>query len=210
MRHLKTLSMLAGFSLICVLALTARSADDPKSPRGQVASVTDKALGILRDPKLTPEQRRVQVRDLAYNYMDFETLSRLTLSRYWRGLTPTQRSQFVEEFKQHLSNTYSHTFDQYHGEIVKITGDRPEDDGDWTVLTQIIGEQNGRHEVLAKVDYRLRKRPDWRVIDITVEGVSLVGNFRSQFQSIMADGGIDRLLKLLHDKNAAGEPGNIK
>lgn len=210
MRHFKTLSILAGFSLICLLALTARSADDPGSPRAQVASVTDKALGILRDPKLTPEQRRIQVRDLAYHYMDFETLSRLTLGRYWRGLTPTQKSQFVEEFKQHLANTYTHTFDQYHGEDVKITGDRAEADGDWTVLTQIIANQDGRRDVLAKVDYRLRKRPDWRVIDITVEGVSLVANFRSQFQSIMADGGIDRLLKLLHDKNVAGEPANIK
>jgi phospholipid transport system substrate-binding protein len=210
MKLVKTLPAATGLSLLCLLAFSTIAADQPASPRAQVASVTDHVLTILRDPKLNAEQRRIQVRELAYNYMDFETLSRLSLGRYWRNLTPTQKTQFIEEFKQHLSNTYTHTFDEYHGEDVKITGDRGEPDGDWTVLTQIIGDQNGKRDVLARVDYRLRNRGQWRVIDVTVEGVSLVANFRAQFQSIMAEGGIDRLMKLLHEKNAAGEGGKLQ
>jgi len=97
---------------------------------------------------------------------------------------------------------------------VGVVGARPhrcvEADGDVTVLTKIIGDKDGKRQDLAKVDYRLRKRGEWRVIDVTVEGVSLVANFRSQFQSIMANGGINRLLSLLHEKNAAGEGAQIK
>jgi phospholipid transport system substrate-binding protein len=57
---------------------------------------------------------------------------------------------------------------------------------------------------VAKVDYRLRKQDNqWKVIDFTIEDVSLVTNFRSQFQDTMSNGGIDQLLKLLHEKNTA-------
>ena len=210
MRQVRTSAVLAGLSLVWLLTLTAAAADQPKSARGAVESVTNEVLGILRDNKLNLDDRRNKVRDLAYHYMDFETLSRLTLGRYWRTLTPAQRSAFVEEFKQHLSNTYSHTFDEYHGEDVKVTGDRAEADGDWTVLTHVLGNKDGRIQELAKVDYRLRNKGEWRIIDVTVEGVSLMANFRAQFQEIMAEGGIDRLLKLLHDKNAAGEGGRVK
>jgi phospholipid transport system substrate-binding protein len=211
MRGLRlTAVMLMACFVACLAGATAAPADDPQSPKGEVAGVTAKVLDILRDPKLSAAERRTQVKDLAYHYMDFETLSRLTLGRYWRDLTPAQKNQFVEEFKQHLSNTYSHTFDEYHGEEVRITGDRPEADGDVTVLTKIIGDKDGKRQDLAKVDYRLRKHGEWRVIDVTVEGISLVANFRSQFQSIMANGGINRLLSLLHEKNAAGEGAQIK
>jgi len=87
---------------------------------------------------------------------------------------------------------------------VQITGDRDEGRGDWTVQTKIIRPQGGA-DIL--VDYRLRQIDgNWKVIDLIIERVSLVSNFRSQFQEVMANGGIEKLLQLLREKNAAGQP----
>jgi phospholipid transport system substrate-binding protein len=86
----------------------------------------------------------------------------------------------------------------------RVDGERQEQRDDVTVQTKIL-RGGGSDDVL--VDYRLRKTADgqWKIIDVIVEGVSLVSNFRSQFQDIVANGGPDRLLSLLKEKNASGE-----
>ncbi len=128
---------------------------------------------------------------------------RLSLGRYYRELTDAQKTQYADAFRQHVTNTYRHTTDHYTDEDIKITGDRKEPDGDWTVLTQIIDTKGNQ---VVKVDYRLRaNNGQWKVIDLTIDGVSLVSNFRSQFQDIMNNGGFDKLLKLLREKNAAND-----
>ena len=204
-----------------LLATPAVRAADPVSAnndstlaaRPLIEKLVTQLLAILRDPKLSKPEKRQQVRDLAYSHMDFETLSRLTLGRHWRELTPDQKKRFMDEYRTHLTNTYGHTSDEYTDEDIHVTADRTESDGDAIIQTSIIGSENGgpRKEI-AKVDYRLRHSDagaagggGWRIIDVTIDGVSLVTNFRSQFQEIIANGGaggIDHLIQLLHDKNA--------
>ena len=100
--------------------------------------------------------------------------------------------------------TYGRNVDNYKNEKVAILGERPEARDDVTVQTKIL-RGGGSDDVL--VDYRLRQADgQWKIIDVIIEGVSLVSNFRSQFQDIVANGGPDRLLELLREKNAAGEP----
>jgi phospholipid transport system substrate-binding protein len=187
----------------------ADKADPPPPPtaRALMEKVTQDVIGILRDAKLSPDEKRQQIKQIAGDNINFNVMARLSLGRPWRDITDVQRAQYVEEFRQHVANTYKHTTDNYTDEDVNIVGDHQESDSDWTVQTSIVGNKNGgpRKEV-AKVDYRLRKHDDqWKVIDFTIDGVSLIVNFRSQFQEIMSNGGIDHLIKLLHDKNAANE-----
>ena len=174
--------------------------------RAAIDRLNREVLGILRDATLERPQKRQKVTNLAYGSLDFETLSRLTLGQYWRGLTPAQQADFVQEYKKHLANTYGHTTDEYTDEDIAIASDRQETNGDWTVLTRIIGTKDGTRQEIAKVEYRLRQKEGaWKVIDVTIDGVSLMANFRAQFQEIMANGGIDRMMKLLRDKNAAAD-----
>jgi phospholipid transport system substrate-binding protein len=94
--------------------------------------------------------------------------------------------------------------DQYTDQEVVLVGDRREPDGDWTVQMRVLGRRDGVSREVAKVDFRLRQREDrWRAIDVTVEGVSLAVSFRAQFQSLMSAGGIERVLGVLREKNAA-------
>jgi len=205
LRPLRYSLIVAGLFVGWLSAGVAAANADPPSARDVVDSQIKNALAILRDAKLTQAQKREKIGEIADQHTDFETLSRLTLGRYWRDLSADQRAAFVEEFKKHLSNTYGNLLDGYTGEDVKVTGDRREPNGDWTVQTRIIGTINGTRQELAKVDCRLRRNAEWKVIDVIVEGVSLVAIFRAQFQEIMANGGFDRLLRLLREK--VGEKG---
>src|SRR5258706_6496828 len=114
-------------------------------------------------------------------------MARRSLGRYYRDLTEAQRAQYPPAFRKHVTNTYRHTTDHYTDEDVNVIADRKEPDGDWIVQTRIIGSKDNRPgQEIAKVDYRLRSKDgQWKVIDLTIDGVSLVANFRSQFQEIM-------------------------
>jgi phospholipid transport system substrate-binding protein len=172
-------------------------------PRAVVEATTDAVIAVLSDQSLGTEEKRRRVEEIVYARVDFETLSRLVLAKNWNQLSEAQRGEFMREFKRHLSATYGRNVETYKQEKVRITADRAEARGDWTVKTSIV--RGGSGDIL--VDYRLRERDGtWRIIDVVIEGVSLVSNFRSQFQEIIANGGPERLLKLLHEKNARGEP----
>jgi phospholipid transport system substrate-binding protein len=186
---------------LLTFAVRARAADQPTE---LVHKLTDAVISVLQQKDLSADAKRDKIRSIVEGFVDFPTMSRLVLARNWATLDDQKKKEFTEEFKRHLSVTYGRNVESYNNEKVQIVGDRDEGRGDWTVQTKILRPQGGG-DIL--VDYRLRKIGDeWKVIDLVIERVSLVSNFRSQFQDVMANGGIDRLLKLLREKNAAGEP----
>jgi phospholipid transport system substrate-binding protein len=107
-----------------------------------------------------------------------------------------------------MSATHGRVFDQYVDEDVIVNGEHQEARGDYTVQTTIVENHSepGKRKEVARVDYRLRQKDNrWKIIDVTIDNVSLASNYRAQFQDIMANGGIERLLKLLREKNVAGK-----
>lgn len=209
--------IVVGMGLVLVAAFslgadpTTAPAQDDSDSNQTARSLVEKILGevtaILHNSQLNKAQRRDEIRNIAYEHIDFETLSRLTLGHYWRDITDAQKADFIDAFKKHLSATYAHATDDYTNEQLSVTGDREESNGDWTVKTQIVGtNQQDNRQAEAKVDYRLRKKDNqWKVIDVVIDNASLVANFRAQFQDIMSNGGIDKLIKLLREKDAADE-----
>lgn len=188
---------------LCACSILPRIAAATDGPRAVVEKTTSSVLAVLGDKSLSSDAKRHKIEDIAYAEVDFETLSRLVLAKNWGRLSPEQQREFIQEFKQHLSITYGHNVDNYKNEKVTIVGDREEARGDWTVQTKIL--RGGPDDIA--IDYRLRQKDgEWRIIDIIIEGVSLVSNFRSQFQEIIANDGADKLLRLLREKNAKGEP----
>lgn len=183
--------------LALALAVPAAAATPP---RDTVTTMADAVIRTLKDPALEGAARRERVEGIVYGAVDFETLSRLVLARNWSRLSAAQQEEFRREFKKHLSATYGRRVDNYSNETVEVTGEREEARGDHTVRTA-IRRGGGNADIL--VDYRLRKRgEEWRIIDFVIEGVSLVANFRSQFQEIMSNGGPEELLRALRKKTA--------
>jgi phospholipid transport system substrate-binding protein len=191
--------------LVALLVMLARTAPAADAPSDVVRRMSDAVIAVLQEKNLSADAKRDKIRGIVEGYVDFPTMARLVLARNWSGLDDSKKGEFTEEFKQHLSLTYGKNVETYNNEKVQITGDRDEGRGDWTVQTKILHPQGGGGDIL--VDYRLRQLSgEWKVIDLAIERVSLVSSFRSQFQEVMANGGIDRLLKLLREKNAAGQP----
>src|SRR5947209_12328333 len=153
--------MVAGL-VVCWLSSGPAAGDaEPPSARDVIDSQIKDALAALRDSKLTPHQKHQKISEIAEKHTDFETLSRLTLGRYWRDLSTDQRAAFVEAFKTHLSNTYGNLLNGYGGQDVKVAGDRREANGDYTVQLSVIDTINGHRQELAKLDCRLRHKTEW-------------------------------------------------
>ena len=192
---------LAAVALASSLAGVARAGE---SPRAIVEKMTQAAIDVLGEKGLSSEEKRHRIEDLAYANIDFDIMSHLVLARNWGRLSAAQQAEFVRLFKEHLALTYGRSIESYNNEKVEVVGERDEGRGDWSVKTRIL-RGGGGADVL--VDYRLRRENDaWRIIDVVIERVSLVANFRSQFQEIMSGGGPTKLLDILREKNAKGQP----
>ena len=172
-------------------------------PRALVEQLSTDVLAVLADKSMSTDQKRQRLEQLVVANVDFDTLSRLVLARNWSAFSPAQQEEFVREFKRHLSLTYGKNLDSYHNEKIVITGDREEANGDRTVHSKIL-RGGGSNDI--SVDYRLRKiNGQWRIIDFIIENVSLVANYRAQFQDILGGGKPENLLAMLREKNAKGE-----
>jgi len=193
---------LAACLALCLLLLpVAALAED--SAQVVIEKTVDEVLGILRDESLSAEQRRASLENLAQDRFDFRTMSRLVLARNWKLLSSEQQVEFVKEFEIYLSNDYGSRIERYDQEQVEVLGERPEPRGDVTVKTKIVGGENDG----ALVDYRMRKKDGpWQIIDVVIEGISLVANFRDQFRDVMGREGPATLIERLREKNAAPAP----
>jgi phospholipid transport system substrate-binding protein len=171
------------------------------SAHAVIEKTVEEVLEILAD-KTVPTEKRIQsIESVVYGRFDLHAMSRLVLARNWKRFSKEQQQEYIGQFKKYLSNTYGTRIERYDQEEVEILEARDEPRGDVVVRTRIAGgEFNG-----ALVDYRLRNTAgEWRVIDVVIEGISMVSNFRDQFKEVVSSGGPELLLKKLKEKNAAG------
>ena len=169
-----------------------------QAPRKLIDETAVKIVAILARKSDSTEKRVADIESIAYELFDFSTMSKLVLARNWRKLSPEQKTTFVKEFKRHLSHTYGTRLDRYDQEHVDVYAAQVEQRDDVTVKTRVVGGQFDG----AEISYRLRQQSErWRIIDVVIEGVSLVSNYRSQFQEVLNTGTVDDLIAKLRDKN---------
>jgi phospholipid transport system substrate-binding protein len=201
----KTKSRFAALTAIAAyLGAAAISAATPTTPpdsaQGLIEQTVAQVLSVLRDKSRTAAQRRLELEKIAHARFDFRTMAQLVLARDWKRLDSGRRDEFVDQFTTYLANDYGTRLERYQDEDVKVMGEQPRPRGDVEVRTKIIGGANDG----AVVDYRMRSGKDgWRIIDVVIEGISLVANFRDQFREVIAHGGPEALLQKLREKNAA-------
>jgi len=189
-------------ALLAVLA-AAGLAVAAAGPRDVVRTLADQVLAVLKDKSLSSAQKREQIENIADRGVDFATMSKLVLARNVSRFSDAEQVQFQHEFRRHLSVTYGDSVDSYKNEDVVIISDREEARGDVTVKSK-IARSGGGDDIL--VDYRLRQVDGtWKIIDFVVEGVSLISNFRSQFQDLLSSQTPAQLIALIHEKNQRGE-----
>ncbi|MBI2016406.1 MAG: ABC transporter substrate-binding protein [Candidatus Rokubacteria bacterium] len=180
--------MRRGLALGLALTATALVAAPPAwagPPADQLFARIDQVLRTLDDPELkqpvrAPERRQT-IRRIAGDIFDFEEIARRSLGRHWQARTPAERQEFVRVFGDLLERAYIGKIELYSGEKVAFLGDAI--DGELaTVLTCIVTRQGTE----IPVDYRMLRRGDrWRAYDVIIEGVSLVANYRTQFDKVI-------------------------
>ncbi len=166
----------------------------------QVKVSVDRVLALVQDPELkkpaNAEKRRTQMREVARGLFDFEEMARRALARYWAQRTPEQRKRFTELFADLLEASYVAKIESYGGE--KITYLPEEIDGDTVTVRQRVATRGGSEIPL---EYRSRKNGDrWRVFDVKIEHVSLVSNYRTQFNKIITQSSYEELVKKMEQK----------
>ncbi|OQY48946.1 MAG: hypothetical protein B6240_04165 [Desulfobacteraceae bacterium 4572_87] len=172
------------------------------APTDGIKKTTDRILVIVSDPALKgPEnlkKRGQLIRQAVDEQFNWEAMTQRSLARHWRGRTEAEKKEFIELFGKLLERAYLDKVGSYSGEKVIYVGETI--DGKYgTVTAKIL--THSRTEV--EVRYRLKKtNGDWRVYDISVEGVSLVNNYRKQFNSIILRSSYDDLVAKLREKVA--------
>ena len=191
-------ALLAAVSLLFAGTALAAPTDDARSA---MQGTIEEVLALLRAPGKDENARRTEIETIAKTRFDFTTMSKLVLKRDWKRFTPPEQKDFVTEFTEYLSASYGTRIARYANEDVVTLGARGEVNDDVTVQTAIKGGQFDG----ATIDYRMRLiAGKWQVIDVVIEGISLVSNFRSQFADVINQGGPQELLRRIKAKNEAG------
>ncbi|MBP1698271.1 MAG: uncharacterized protein H6Q41_3459 [Deltaproteobacteria bacterium] len=169
-------------------------------PTDQIKQTTDKILSIITNPALKPPSKTAEreklIRQAVDERFDWEEMARRALATHWAKRTLEERKEFVRLFADLLERTYKKKVEDYSGEKVLYEGETK--DGDYaTVKVKIVSKKNKD----IPVEYRLKKEGnDWFVYDVSIEGVSLVNNYRTQFNSIIVQSSYENLIKRLKEK----------
>jgi phospholipid transport system substrate-binding protein len=173
------------------------------APDQLVQKITDDVLAAIKSDKQLAAGDRQKALKLAEEkilpYVDFEESTRLAVGRSWSQASPEQKKRLVSEFRNMLVRTYSNAVEGYQGQTLKILPARskPSDD-EATVRAQFV--RSGGQPL--PIEFQMRKAGNtWKVYDIAVEGVSLVLTYRSEFDAVVKQEGIDGLIKRLAQKN---------
>lgn len=199
----RILPSLAAALLVFCLAGTAQAA---LSSRQVLEGTIDHVLQLLADPAFknpaTTAAQRARIETEVRKVFDFEEFSARTAGQRWRSFSRDQQHRFAEAFAQLLISTYLGQLKDYNGEKVTYVSERANASGSRVEQLTNLNLSDGR---TIPVAYRMMaKNNSWVVYDVLVEGVSLVKNYRTQFQDILATASPDDLIARIEQK--AREP----
>lgn len=175
-----------------------------EEPGKLIVETINRGLTILQDPSLKEEQKAQERRERLWEEIspifDFEEMSKRALGMHWRKRSPAEKSEFVELFTILLKNTYIGETDTYSGEKIVYLKEE-QDNHHATVQTKFITSKGTE----VSVDYRLlNNEKKWGIYDVIIEGVSLVNNYRSQFNDFLIKSPYEALVQRIKEKNKEG------
>ena len=170
------------------------------TPTDDVKNTIDRVLKIVTDPNLKPQsktkERRAQVRQTVLERFNFGEMARRSLATHWRDLTPQQQEEFVNLFTELLEKSYVDKIENFSDEKILYLGEQV-DQGIATVKSKVVTKKN----VEIPIDYKLLQRAGkWEVYDIIIESVSLINNYRVQFNKIIRTKSYPELVRLMKVK----------
>jgi len=169
-------------------------------PTDQIKSTVDKALVVLKDPRFKPaaraKERREQVKQILFARFDFAEMAKRSLGANWRRRTPKEQEEFVRLFTDLLERAYADTIESYGDEKIVYVGERL-DGGYADVSSKVLTSKGEEFSLNYKAHF---VGGEWRVYDVVVENISMVNNYRSQFNRVISNASYEELVRRLRDK----------
>lgn len=194
-----------GIAVVLTVAMAAERDAWGGAPTEQLRTQIDRAIKVLDDPELAKEarmvERRAALRRVANDIFDFTETTRRSLGTHWQARTPQEREEITRLYADLLERSYIGKIEMYSGEKIQFLGDTVEGD-QATVRTRLVTQQAAE----IPVDYRMHRLAGdrWLAYDVVIEGVSLVANYRAQFNKIIQTSGYTSLIKKLAAKEQEG------
>jgi phospholipid transport system substrate-binding protein len=191
------------YTLVPVVILTLlASGEAAGGPLDQLRKHVERTLAILEDPAMQGEgrvrERRAVIRRIADDLFDFAEMARRSLGRHWRARTVAELAEFTDLFADLLEHAYIVRIEEYGGEPIGYRLASIEDD--YATVNTTITTKGGAE---VRVNYRMHREGDrWLVYDVVVEGVSLVANYRTQFNRIIETSSWAELVQRMRAKAA--------
>ena len=184
-------ALVAAFLLAAIAGQRAQASDDPAF--AFIENVGGQAVAVLRDKaNSTFAEREAAFRSIMVKGFDVPLVSRFVLGRHWKTASEEQRKAYMSIFLDFIVRVYASRFDSYGGEEFVVRSVIADESGDKIVRTQVLRPSGGQP---VHVDFRVRERKGkLKVIDVVVEGISMLHTHRVEFTSVINRKGLDGLL----------------
>ena len=197
---IRTVLILYGFTALVSASLSWAQ----EGATAQVKATIEKVLEILRDPALKApgkeEARRKKLQEAIYPRFDFTEMGKRSLGIHWAKRTPQEREEFVKLFADLLEQSYAKRLEAYTDQEVLYTKEQL-DDKFGLVVTKIVST---KENIDIPIEYKLlRQDNQWKVYDVVIDGISMVSNYRSQFNSIIQKSSYAELVQRMRVKQEA-------
>jgi phospholipid transport system substrate-binding protein len=188
----------------CFLVFPLLSQAQELGPEALVKKITDDVMAAIQSDKELAAGDRQKALKLAEEkilpHVDFEEAARLAVGRSWNGASAEQKKQLTDEFRRMLVRTYSSAVSAYQGQTMKVLPVRMKPSDTEVTVRNHYNRPGGKP---VQIDYSMHKADGgWKIYDIVVEGVSLVLTYRSEFDAVVKQEGVDGLIKRLAGKNS--------
>ena len=160
-----------------------------------VSNFADSAIGILSDISVSEGERNNKFTDLVMSAIDLNLISKFVLSKSWKNATDDQKGRYLKAFKDYFINSYANKLDQYSGEQVEVVD--AEEAGKYVIVNSYIYRE-GTDTLKINLKWRiLNRNGEIKIIDLNIEGISLIIAQREEFQSFLAnnEGDLEKLIE---------------
>jgi len=160
-----------------------------------VSNFADSAINILSDNEILEGEKNSKFTDLVMSAIDLNLISKFVLSKTWKNATDDQKGRYIQAFKDYFINSYANKLDQYSGEQVEVVD--AEEAGKYVIVNSFIYRE-GTDTLKINLKWRLLNRDgEIKIIDLNIEGISLIIAQREEFQSFLAnnEGDLEKLIE---------------
>lgn len=198
LRGLLCAAILVAGTLLCTPSMSAGA-----DPQDIVRQASEQVLNALESEGVelsgNPQRLYTLVDAVLLQHMDFQRMARWVLGKHWRTATPAQQARFVEEFRRLLVRTYATALAGYSGQRIEFLPQRDGATADEAVVRIEIHQPGGPS---IPVQFSLyRNGIEWKAYDVTIDGISLVANYRASFGAEVRSGGVEKLINTLAARN---------